>query len=265
MCCQVSELFPLLLAWWSHWPRHAREIQTTSGSHLHQEIPSTSHEDSGQIVKSLSTFSSNYCSSSSSFSWCNHPNAAVSYDYRFNRFSDFRMFPVKSRGIERFNEIDANSTPVLFVRTIPTTQELVKVPELLGDTKAKPKVQWGWWNEKAGDHKDYQWIFLFSYFDGISCHNGHGINTYIDILNLFWCKAKVDGFADRAAWEVTWNRLSGNASQAKSGRKLMASGMNNLNNLISMPFYTPMQSSTFSTCCFEFSWAWPAPKPSQHP
>jgi len=35
------------------------------------------------------------------------------------------------RRIERFNEIDANSTPVLFVRTIPTTQELVKVPELM--------------------------------------------------------------------------------------------------------------------------------------
>lgn len=35
------------------------------------------------------------------------------------------------RRIERFNEINANSTPVLFVRTIPTTQELARVPELM--------------------------------------------------------------------------------------------------------------------------------------
>ena len=49
---------------------------------------------------------------------------------------EIMKYSPRSRGIERFNEIDANSTPVLFVRTIPTTEELVKVPELLGDTKA---------------------------------------------------------------------------------------------------------------------------------
>lgn len=35
------------------------------------------------------------------------------------------------RRIKRFNEIDANSRPVLFVRTIPTTDELHDLPELL--------------------------------------------------------------------------------------------------------------------------------------
>jgi len=35
------------------------------------------------------------------------------------------------RRIKRFNEIDADSKPVLFVRTIPTTDELKDVPELL--------------------------------------------------------------------------------------------------------------------------------------
>ena len=39
-------------------------------------------------------------------------------------------------GISRFNNIDATSKPVLFVRTVPTTQELKVVPERLGDKKA---------------------------------------------------------------------------------------------------------------------------------
>ncbi|CAE7658640.1 ACP5 [Symbiodinium necroappetens] len=40
------------------------------------------------------------------------------------------------RRISRFNNIDATSKPVLFVRTVPTTQELKVVPERLGDRKA---------------------------------------------------------------------------------------------------------------------------------
>ena len=36
------------------------------------------------------------------------------------------------RRIKRFNGIDASVKPVLFVRTIPSTLELEKVPEQLG-------------------------------------------------------------------------------------------------------------------------------------
>ena len=38
-------------------------------------------------------------------------------------------------GIHRFNNIDATSKPVLFVRTVPTTEELKAVPEPLDRNK----------------------------------------------------------------------------------------------------------------------------------